>query len=141
MRKFSFRGRSVDENDSNEVNLTPMLDIVFIMLIFFIVTASFVRETGLVVEKAGSDAGTSELSDVILVRIGADDSFRIGDRQVDPRALLANLAREHALQADVSLVIQPHRDSTTQALVAALDAAERSAIRDVAVADAADEQR
>jgi biopolymer transport protein ExbD len=135
MRKFSSRGPGADENASSEVDLTPMLDIVFIMLIFFIVTASFVRETGIAAERAGSQAGEHKESEVILVRIDANDSFRIGDRPIDPRALLANLAREHALQPDYSLVIQPHRDSTTQALVAALDAAERSAIRDIAVAD------
>ena len=78
-----------EEEEKSEVNLTPMLDVVFIMLIFFIVTASFVKEAGIDVNRP--DAATAERKEKgnILVAISADDQIWIDRRLVDPRALRA----------------------------------------------------
>ncbi len=83
------------EEDDNEINLTPMLDVVFIMLIFFIVTASFIKEAGIDVNRP--DAPTSQrVEDAnILIAISANDEIWIDRRLIDPRAVRANIERLH----------------------------------------------
>ena len=79
------------EEESEEINLTPMLDVVFIMLIFFIVTASFIKEAGIDVNRP--DAPTSEsIADAnILIAISPNDEIWIDRRLIDPRAVRANI--------------------------------------------------
>jgi biopolymer transport protein ExbD len=94
------KGRSADE--SNDIDLTPMLDVVFIMLIFFIVTASFVKEIGLDVNIPEKDNNPppENADENILVRISADNQiwFRdeTGERRVDQRQVRSNLERLRA---------------------------------------------
>ena len=91
-------GKSIaDEEEETEINLTPMLDVVFIMLIFFIVTASFVKESGLDVNKPpDSDVQEKEDDENILIVINANDDIYIDRRLIDTRAIRANIERKHA---------------------------------------------
>ena len=94
MRKHNFnRG---GEQEESSIDLTPMLDVVFIMLIFFIVTASFIKEAGIDVNRP--DAPTSQrVEDAnILIAISANDEIWIDRRLIDPRAVRANIERLHA---------------------------------------------
>ena len=92
MRRPFGRGRE-DEGD-NQINLTPMLDVVFIMLIFFIVTATFVKEVGLDVNQPDDDKPKTVDPDKksIVVRISNRDRIVIAKRDVDWRAVRANRA-------------------------------------------------
>lgn len=121
--------------DDNEINLTPMLDVVFIMLIFFIVTASFIRETGVSARTTDSSVASDKEPAVILVSIDADDEYWIEHRHIDRQSLQANLAGLSAINPEYSVVIQPDRDSTAQALVTAIDAANAARIINVAIAE------
>ena len=96
----------LDDEDEAEVNLTPMLDVVFIMLIFFIVTASFVKEAGIDVNRPGAATAERKEKGNILVAISADNQIWIDRRQVDPRALRANIERMHAENPLGAVVIQ-----------------------------------
>jgi biopolymer transport protein ExbD len=120
--------------DDSEVNLTPMLDVVFIMLIFFIVTASFVKEAGIDVNRP--DAATAERKEKgnILVAITADNQIWIERRQVDPRALRANIERMHAENPHGSVVIQADEESKNKLLVQVMDAARMAGVKDVSIA-------
>ncbi len=115
----------IDEDDEEEINLTPMLDVVFIMLIFFIVTATFVKEIGLDVNQPDQDKPKTLDPDKksIVVRITNRDRILIARRDVDWRSVRANIERLHAENPEAPVVIQPHPDSTTQALVHVMDAA------------------
>ena len=96
----------VDE-DENEINLTPMLDVVFIMLIFFIVTASFIKESGIDVNRPDAPVTESKPEDAnILVVINANDEIWIDRRLIDPRAVRANIERMHAENPQGSVVIR-----------------------------------
>ena len=124
------------EEEENEINLTPMLDVVFIMLIFFIVTASFVKEAGLDVNRP--DAQTEEVtdeSDNILVQIRENDEIWIDRRLVDPRALRANIERLHAEKPEGSVVIMANRQSTNKMLVAVMDASRQAGVYSISIAD------
>ena len=125
------RGR---DREASEVNLTPMLDVVFIMLIFFIVTASFVKEAGIDVNRP--DAATAERKEKgnILVAISADDQIWIDRRLVDPRALRANIERMHAENPNGAVVIQADKKSTNGLLVQVMDASRQAGVKNVSIA-------
>ena len=122
------------DEDENEINLTPMLDVVFIMLIFFIVTASFVKEAGIDVNKPeGATAQAKEKAN-ILIAIDAEGAIWIDRRQVDPRAVRANIERLHAENPQGTVVIQADEDARTGTLVQVMDAARLAGVYDVAIA-------
>lgn len=124
----------VAEEQENEINLTPMLDVVFIMLIFFIVTASFIQETGIDVNKPEA-AKTQPQNDAnILVVIDENSDIWIGRRLIDPRAIRANLERLHAENPDGSVVILADKRSFNNTLVQVMDASRQAGIYNFALA-------
>ena len=72
------------EEEDNEINLTPMLDVVFIMLIFFIVTASFIKEAGIQVNRPEAVEAEKQEDAAILVAISANDEIWIDRNKTDP---------------------------------------------------------
>ncbi len=122
------------EEDEQEINITPMLDVVFIMLIFFIVTASFVKEAGIDVNKPEGQTAQAKEQANILIAIDAEGNIWIDRRQVDPRSVRANIERLHAENPQGTVVIQADRDSRTGALVQVMDAARQAGVYDVAIA-------
>ena len=129
MRRKRDRGE-----DESEVNLTPMLDVVFIMLIFFIVTASFVKEAGIEVNRP--EAATAERKERgnILVAISENGQIWINKRQVDPRAVRANIERMHAENPQGTVVIQADKNSKNGLLVQVMDAARLAGVDEVSIA-------
>ena len=127
------RRRAMDQDES-EVNLTPMLDVVFIMLIFFIVTASFVKESGIDITRP--DAATAERKERgnILVAITDSDQIWIDRRQVDVRAVRANIERLHAENPQGAVVIQADEESKNKLLVLVMDAARMAGVTNVSIA-------
>ncbi|MDJ0748679.1 MAG: biopolymer transporter ExbD [Woeseiaceae bacterium] len=125
----------VDDEES-EINLTPMLDVVFIMLIFFIVTASFVREAGIDVNRPDAPMTESKPEDAnILVRISATDEIWIDRRLIDPRAIRANIERLAAENPDGSVVILAHNKSTNKALVDVMDASRLAGVYSISIGE------
>jgi len=123
-------------DEEAEINITPMLDIVFIMLIFFIVTTSFVKEKGLEVSRP-SNAPPKEIKQdkgPIVVRIDANSLISIKGRVLEKGAVQANLEREKAEKPDSTLIIAAHPEAETDALVNILDAAKAVGIVGVTVA-------
>lgn len=128
------RRRGRDELEKSEVNLTPMLDVVFIMLIFFIVTASFVKEAGIDVSRPSAATAERKERGNIMVAITENDQIWIDRRQVDPRALRANIERLHAENPQGSLVIVADKNSKNGLLVQVMDAARAAHVPNVALA-------
>ena len=125
----------VDEEE-NEINLTPMLDVVFIMLIFFIVTASFVREAGIDVNRPDAPMTESKPEDAnILVMINGNDEIWIDRRLIDPRAVRANIERMHAENPSGSVVIQANNKSSNKMLVEVMDSARSAGVYNISIAD------
>ena len=122
-----------------EINITPMLDIVFIMLIFFIVTTSFVKEKGLEVSRP-SNTPPEEVSQdrgPIVVKIDSGSRISVKGRVLEPHVFQANLEREKAVKPSSPLIVAAHPDADTQALVTILDAAEAGGSESVSVATSA----
>ena len=135
MRKHDF-SMGQQEDDTEEINLTPMLDVVFIMLIFFIVTASFVKETGIDVNRPDAPIQETKPEDAnILIVIDQNDDIWIDRRVIDPRAVRANIERLHAENPKGSVVIQPNKRSTNKMLVIIMDASRSAGVYNISIAE------
>jgi biopolymer transport protein ExbD len=132
------RGTLAVEEEENEINLTPMLDVVFIMLIFFIVTATFIKEAGIQVERP--DAVTAESQDdaAILIAISPNDEIWIDRKERDPRVVRSIIERLHAENPKGSIVIQADEGSTHETLVIVMEAAKAAGVTNVAIASDTD---
>lgn len=122
--------------DETEINITPMLDIVFIMLIFFIVTTSFVKEQGLEISRP-SNAPPKQVQiekGPIVVRINSTSQISIDGRMLEPRAVQANLERQKAERPESPLIVAAHPDADTESVMRVLDAARAVGIESVNVA-------
>ena len=122
------------EEDESEINLTPMLDVVFIMLIFFIVTATFIKEAGIQVERPDTFTADSQDDAAILIAISPNDEIWIDRAERDPRALRGVIERLHAENPKGSIVIQADEGSTHEALVIVMEAAKAAGVTNVAIA-------
>lgn len=113
---------SVNREEKADINLTPMLDVVFILLIFFVVTASFVNEFGLdVTLPAGLDGPDAGIASIIIT-IEADDSFHINGRVLAQSSLLPYIRRLVVENPDAPMSVMFSSNSHIDATVAALDA-------------------
>ena len=130
MRK---RRYSTVEEDSG-INMTPMLDIVFIMLIFFVVTASFVKESGVDVSRPSASTAVRKEHGNILIGISAGDQIWIDKRRVDVRAVRANVERLRAENPEGAVVIQADKDASAGLLVRVIDQARMAGVADVSIA-------
>ena len=111
------RRRRSSSMDEAEVDLTPMLDVVFIMLIFFIVTASFIKEVGLELNRpdSGESAKTVAQNENILIQIANDGLIFVDGRVVDIRAVRANIERLHAERPQGKVIVAPMDQLTSAA--------------------------
>ena len=121
-------------DDEQEINITPMLDVVFIMLIFFIVTASFVKESGIEVDRPSAVTAVVKEKGNILVAVTETGEVWINRRQVDPRAVRANIERLHAENPQGSVVIQADKNSTIEMLIHVMDASRQAGVYNVSIA-------
>ncbi len=121
------RRRRGNEIEEAEVNMTPMLDIVFIMLIFFIVTATFIRESGLDVSRPDDNEEEQQKSErAILIQIDEQSDIYINRRIVDLRAVRANVERLRAENPKSPVVIQTARRARMGILVEVMDQARQA---------------
>jgi biopolymer transport protein ExbD len=120
--------------DDTEVNLTPMLDVVFIMLIFFIVTASFVKESGMDLNKPDAAPAEKKANESIVVSISDDGQIWVNQRLTDPRAVRPNIERLHAEMPDAPVVISAEDEAENGLLVRVMDAARLAGVKSVSLA-------
>ena len=117
-----------------EIDMTPMLDIVFIMLIFFIVTTSFVKESGIEVNPPQAQTAQQQESTTIFVAINADGDVWIDNRLIDIRSVRTVVARLHAENPEGSVVIQSDENARTRELVSVMDQIRQAGVEKVAIA-------
>ncbi|HEX7026631.1 MAG TPA: biopolymer transporter ExbD [Gammaproteobacteria bacterium] len=108
------------------VDMTPMLDIVFIMLIFFIVTSTFIRESGLdLTEHKSDDRPEEQLNSpkAAIVKVCANGDISIDGRLIDARSVRANVERKLAEDSSTVVIIETEKEAPTGKLVMAIDQA------------------
>ncbi len=128
-------------DDKAEIDLTPMLDVVFIMLIFFIVTASFLKEKSIgvnVPEDNDQPPPPDDDSKNILISVNAVDEIFIDQRRVDIRAVRSLIAQKSAENPEGGVVVRAHEQSTANTYVTIADAAREAKIFNVSLVPYAD---
>ena len=131
MRK---RREYITVEEENEINMTPMLDVVFIMLIFFIVTTSFVKESGVSVNRPTAQSAKTVQKGNIIVAIKPDGEIWIDKRAVDLRAVKANVQRLIAQNPQSAVVIVSDKEAKTGILVKVMDQIRQAGVQNVSIA-------
>jgi biopolymer transport protein ExbD len=124
----------MDMEEEIDLNITPMLDVVFIILIFFVVSTSFVKESGVNVSRPAASSAERKERGNIMIGITAENAVWIDKRQVDVRAVRANVARLHAENPEGAVVIQADKDSSSGLLVQVIDQSRMAGVKDVSIA-------
>jgi biopolymer transport protein ExbD len=128
------RGHLDDGGDEADINLAPMLDIVFIMLIFFIVTTSFVREAGIDVNRPSAHTAQPRESANILIALALNGEIWIDRRAVDIRSVRAVVERLRAENPEAAVVIQGDREAQIGLLVRVMDQVRLAGVTNVSIA-------
>ena len=126
-------GRFGGRDDDADINLTPMLDVVFIMLIFFIVTATFIKQPGTDVIKPTAETHQKKPTVSVLVAINGAGEIWIDKKKVDAVAVSAMIERLHAENPKGGLVIQADENATYEKVKAVLDATRSAGLTEVAI--------
>ena len=121
------RSRRSQEEDA-KIDITPMLDVVFIMLIFFIVTASFIKESGAKVVKPEAETSEKKPQATILLAIDENDKVWLDRKTIDPRAIKANISRLRAENPEGEVVVQADIESTAETVIKVVDALKEAGI-------------
>ena len=127
------RKYSKTEEDT-DLDMTPMMDIVFIMLIFFIVTTSFTKESGIEVNRPSAQTAERQQQGNILVAISAANKIWIDKREIDVRAVRANIERLHAENPEGAVIVQADKDSKNGMLVQVIDQIRLAGVNNVSLA-------
>ena len=115
------------------IDLTPMLDVVFIMLIFFIVTASFVKTAGIDVDRPGAFTAEPKKNAKILIAVSANNEIWIDKNEIDKRAVKLHIERLIAENPKGAVVVQADNKSSAKAVATVLDAARDAGVADVSI--------
>jgi len=116
------------------IDLTPMLDVIFIMLIFFIVTTTFVRESGIKINRPAAKTAVQQDQANILVAISPEGEIWVDKKRVDIRSLRAVIQKLKSENPEAAVIVQADRDARAGLMVQAMDQARLAGVRDVSVA-------
>jgi biopolymer transport protein ExbD len=128
------QSRRAANEQSADIDMTPMLDIVFIMLIFFIVTTSFVKESGIEVNRPTAETATRKENATIIVGIKANGQIWVDKRLTDMRAVRANIARLQAENPLGAVIIAADKDSKTNILIQVMDQIRLAGVMNASIA-------
>lgn len=137
MSRRKKRNKQQDSGDKAEIDLTPMLDVVFIMLIFFIVTASFVKESTINVNvPENSNAPPPPPSNdnkSILVQVDEQNDIFVDGRRVDVRSVRSLIAQKNAANPGSSVVVRAHENSSTETYMKIADASRDASVYEISL--------
>ncbi|HKK99289.1 MAG: ExbD/TolR family protein [Desulfotignum sp.] len=117
-----------------ELNIAPLIDMVFILLIFFLVTTSFVKETGVDINRPTATTAVTTAPNTILIGVTKEGTVHLDRREIDVRAVRANVERAMAENPEAAVVIVADKDSTTGLVIDVMDACKLAGAENVAIA-------
>lgn len=124
------------KNQPLELNMSPLIDMVFILLIFFLVTTSFVKETGVDISRPAAATAVSKEKSNILIGITKDNRIFMDKREIDIRALRANVERAMAENPEGGIIIIADKESQTGVAIAVMDHCKIAGAKNVSIAAA-----
>lgn len=119
---------------SVDLNITPLIDMVFILLIFFMVTTSFVKETGVEINRPSAATATSKEKASIMIGITGDGRVFMNKNEVDIRAVRAYVERDLAENPDAQVVIVADRESLTGIAISIMDSCRLAGAKNISLA-------
>ncbi len=129
---------SKQEASTYNVNLTPLIDMVFILLIFFLVTASFTKESGLNVDRPTAETATRQEQSSLIIGISRNGEIWIDNREVELHAVRAHVERLQAQNPEGTVIILADRAVETGATVQVLDQVKLAGVTNVSIAASSD---
>ena len=136
MRRYSQRHNL---STLSEINITPLLDLAFVLLIIFMITTPLLENSvNLIIPSSGATNAPVNASQVQTISIDRRETIKINDKQVTPEDLVARLAELKRANPEVAIVIRPDRDFPVQKLIALMDALQRAQISKVGIATKAE---
>ena len=124
---------SADESESAQIELTPMLDVVFIMLIFFIVTTSFVKESGIEVSRPNALSAQKQERASLFIAINDKGEIWLQKRKLDIEAVRPNIEKLHAESPEGTVIIQADKASETGLLIRVMDQIRLAGVKNISV--------
>jgi biopolymer transport protein ExbD len=122
------------ESSAANVNLTPLIDVVFILLIFFLVTASFTKESGIDVNRPTAQTAVRQEQGNLIIAINKSGEIWIDNQLVDLRTIRAHIERLHAQNPEGTVIILADKESRTGTAVDVLDQVRLAGVSNVAIA-------
>ena len=131
---INVRGTLRGGNEKVDINMGPLVDMVFLLLIFFVVTTSFVKETGIDVQR--STAATAEVKDRgnIMLGVSAEGEVYFEGKRIDVRSVRAHVERALAEDPESGVVVVADKNSTTGVVVQAMDQCRLAGAKSVSLA-------
>ena len=126
------------ESGPTAMNITPLIDMVFILLIFFAVNASFVKEAGVEIERPSARSAVTQEQANIMIAVTETGEVWIDRQRVDPRSVRGHVERLHAENPEGAVVILADDESQTGLVIEVLDQARLAGVDNVAVAASPD---
>ncbi len=130
MSRIDSVNQMLAEEEESKIDLTPMLDVVFIMLIFFIVTATFVKEIALDANKPPDVDVVSDDSKSITIVICANNDIQLDRLRIDRRAVSAQIVRRKAENPKASIAVLAHSKSNADTLVSVVNSIKEAGFED-----------
>ncbi|MGO1295893.1 MAG: ExbD/TolR family protein [Vibrio sp.] len=128
------RRYSTENDEEAAIDMTPMLDIVFIMLIFFIVTTSFVKEAGIEVNRPSANTAQTVAKGNIMVAVDAGGDVWIDKRHIEVDAVRANIERLRAESPEGAVVIQADEEAGAGVVVKVMDQIRMAGVQNISIA-------
>lgn len=122
------------QNAAADVNLTPLIDMVFILLIFFLVTSSFTKEAGIEVSRPEAQSAKQQDHASIIIAVSENGEIWLDGRQIDVRSVRPNIERMHSQNPEGSIIIMSDKDSRLGITVQVLDQVRLAGVSNVAIA-------
>ena len=122
------------ESGPTAMNITPLIDMVFILLIFFAVNASFVKEAGVEIERPSARSAVTQEQANIMIAVTENGEVWVDRQRVDPRSVRGHVERLHAENPEGAVVILADDESQTGLVIEVLDQARLAGVENVAVA-------
>ena len=132
--------KSDRKSESSELNMAPLIDMIFILLIFFLVTASFVKQSGVTVIKSIAETAEKKEKTNLILGITRDNKIYIEGREVDIRDVKGQMERFHQENPDGYVVISPDRDSRTEITLKVQDYCRDAGIKHLSISAEKPEQ-
>jgi len=117
-----------------DINISPLIDLVFLLLIFFIVTTSFVKETGVDVQRPVASTAVSKEKSTILIGVTAEGRIFFDRKEIDIRSVRAHVERSLAENPETGVVIVADKKSHTGTLIKVLDQCRLARAKKISIA-------